>query len=130
VAGWRLAAEPHTLTKNTKPDSVLSIKSGGHVWGGGGLQSFERAGDGPHEEQPASLGSAGEMSVTILAERRYLRTERQTEDLSTRQPAAHRLSILSDVGCLFLEASEFAQNSPADVCVNRRPRGETPGPVY
>jgi hypothetical protein len=48
---------------------------------------------------PLSLGSSGEMSMTILAERRYLRTEsRQTEDLSTR-PAAHRLSILSDVGC-------------------------------
>ena len=95
-AGAWLLNPPHA--KNTKPDSVLS-KSGGHVWGGGGLQSFERAGDGTHEEQPASLGSAGEMSMTILAERRYLRTERrQTEDLSTR-PAAHRLSILSDVGC-------------------------------
>jgi hypothetical protein len=39
------------------------------------------------------------MSMTILTEGKYLRTEiRQTEDLSTR-PAAHRLSILSDMGC-------------------------------
>ena len=59
-AGAWLLNPPHA--KNTKPDSVLS-KSGGHVWGGGGLQSFERAGDGTHEEQPASLGSAGEMSM-------------------------------------------------------------------
>ena len=109
MAGWRLAAEPHTLTKNTKPDSVLS-KSGGHVWGGGGLQSFERAGDGPHEEQPASLGSAGEMSVTILAERRYLRTERQADrrpvDPPRRPPAVYLVRCR-----LFLEASEFAQNA-------------------
>jgi hypothetical protein len=48
-AGAWLLNPPHA--KNTKPDSVLS-KSGGHVWGGGGLQSFERAGDGTHEEQP------------------------------------------------------------------------------
>ena len=72
AGAWGLAAEH---AKNTKPDSVLS-KSGGHVWGGGGLQSFERAGDGTHEEQPASLGSAGEMSMTILTEGKYLRTER------------------------------------------------------
>jgi hypothetical protein len=62
----------------------------------------------------ASLGSAGEMSITILAERKYLRTERQADrrpvDPPRRPPAVYLVRRR-----LFLEASEFAQNSPADV---------------
>ena len=83
-AGAWLLNPPHA--KNTKPDSVLS-KSGGHVWGGGGLQSFERAGDGTHEEQPASLGSAGEMSVTILAERKQVSVDGNRGRQKTCRPA-------------------------------------------
>jgi hypothetical protein len=41
----------------------------------------------------------------------------RVESVLIPDTAAHRLSILSEVGRsrLFLEASEFAQNSPADV---------------
>ena len=84
--GDRPGSRQHDQTRAEYQVVVSGVVVGSRVLSGLAM-------DGTHEEQPVSLGSAGEERRTILAERRKARL---TEDLSIR-PATHRLSILSGV---------------------------------